>query len=149
MDMQLFRELGRCRQPERFGRKPAPHLNALAEFIEDGHFAAHIRKMTRVYRGRRDRLIHALGAATRHALKIAPPAGGMQLVVQLDPRHSDVDLAEQLAKAGVTTRPLSRHFTGEIADQGLFLGFAAWTEQEIDAGADVIGRVVRRLSFTN
>jgi GntR family transcriptional regulator/MocR family aminotransferase len=127
----------------------APLQNALAEFIEDGHFAAHIRKMTRVYRGRRDRLVQALSAATRHTLKIAPPAGGMQLLVQLDSRHNDVDLAERLAKAGVTARPLSRHFTGEITGHGLFLGFAAWTEREIDAGADLIGRVVRKLSFTN
>jgi GntR family transcriptional regulator/MocR family aminotransferase len=127
----------------------APLQNALAEFIEDGHFAAHIRKMTRVYRGRRDRLVQALSAATRHTLKIAPPAGGMQLLVQLDSRHNDVDLAERLAKAGVTARPLSRHFTGEITGHGLFLGFAAWTEREIDAGADLIGGVVRKLSFTN
>jgi GntR family transcriptional regulator/MocR family aminotransferase len=127
----------------------APLQNALAEFIEDGHFAAHIRKMTRVYRGRRDRLVLALSAATRHTLKIAPPAGGMQLLVQIDSRHNDVELADYLAKAGVTARPLSRHFTGEITGHGLFLGFAAWTEREIDAGADLIGRVVRKLSFTN
>jgi GntR family transcriptional regulator/MocR family aminotransferase len=125
-----------------------PLQNALAEFIDDGHFAAHIRKMTRVYRGRRDRLVQALGAATRHALKIAPPAGGMQLLVQLDSQHNDVSLAKRLAKLGVTARPLSCHFTGEITDHGLFLGFAAWTEREIDAGADVIGRVVRKLSLT-
>jgi GntR family transcriptional regulator/MocR family aminotransferase len=43
------------------------------------------------------------------------------------------------------SRPLSRHFTGEITGQGLFLGFAAWTEREIDAGADIIGRVLRKL----
>jgi GntR family transcriptional regulator/MocR family aminotransferase len=73
----------------------------------------------------------------------------MQLLVQLDSRHNDVDLAERLAKAGVTARPLSRHFTGETTGQGLFLGFAAWPEQEIDAGADLIGRVVRKLSFTH
>jgi GntR family transcriptional regulator/MocR family aminotransferase len=42
-------------------------------------------------------------------------------------------------------RPLSLHFTGETAAQGLFLGFAAWTEREIDAGAEIIGRVVRKL----
>jgi GntR family transcriptional regulator/MocR family aminotransferase len=42
-------------------------------------------------------------------------------------------------------RPLSRHFTGEITGQGLFLGFAAWSEREIDAGADIIGRVMRKL----
>jgi GntR family transcriptional regulator/MocR family aminotransferase len=44
------------------------------------------------------------------------------------------------------TRPLSWHFTGGIAAQGLFLGFAAWSEREIDAGADIIGRVARRLA---
>jgi GntR family transcriptional regulator / MocR family aminotransferase len=121
----------------------APLQDALAEFIDDGQFAAHIRKMTRIYRGRRDRLVQALGAS--HALKIAPPAGGMQLLVELDARQNDVDIAQRLAKAGVTARPLSRHFTGEITGQGLFLGFAAWTEREIDAGADIIGRVMRKL----
>jgi GntR family transcriptional regulator/MocR family aminotransferase len=50
-----------------------------------------------------------------------------------------------LAKAGVTVRPLSRHFVGDITDQGLFLGFAAWNEREIDAGAEIIGRVIRKL----
>jgi GntR family transcriptional regulator/MocR family aminotransferase len=125
----------------------APLQNALAEFIEDGHFTAHVRKMNRIYRGRRDRMVQAVGAATGQALKIVPPAGGMQLLVQLDSRHNDVDVAGRLAKAEVTARPLSRHFTGEITGQGLFLGFAAWTEQEIDAGADVIGRVLRKLPF--
>jgi GntR family transcriptional regulator/MocR family aminotransferase len=124
---------------------PAPLQDALAEFIDDGVFAAHIRKMTRIYRERRDRLVQALGAAAGHALKMTPPAGGMQLLVQLDPRQSDLDIAERLAKLGVTARPLSRHFTGDIAGQGLFLGFAAWTEREIDAGADVIGGVMRKL----
>jgi GntR family transcriptional regulator/MocR family aminotransferase len=128
---------------------PAPLQNALAEFICDGHFAAHIRKMTRVYRGRRDRLVQVLSAAAGHALKIVPPAGGMQLLAYLDPRQDDVDIAERLAKAGVTARPLSRHFTGAITDRGLLLGFAAWNEREIDAGAAIIGRVMRDLPISD
>jgi GntR family transcriptional regulator/MocR family aminotransferase len=123
----------------------APLQNALAEFISDGHFAAHIRKITRVYRGRRDRLVQALGAAAGHILKIIPPAGGMQLLAHLDMQRDDVDIAIRLAKAGVTARPLSRHITGKITDRGLFLGFAAWNEREIDAGAAVIGSVMRSL----
>jgi GntR family transcriptional regulator/MocR family aminotransferase len=124
---------------------PAPLQDALAEFIDDGFFAAHIRKMTRIYHGRRDRLAQALRAVAGHALKITPPAGGMQLLVQLGSCQRDVDIAERLAKLGVMARPLSRHFTGEVAGQGLFLGFAAWTEREIDAGADAIGSVMRKL----
>jgi GntR family transcriptional regulator/MocR family aminotransferase len=69
----------------------------------------------------------------------------MQLLVELDARQNDVAVAARLAELGVMSRPLSRHFTGEIAAQGLFLGFAAWTEPEIDAGADIIGRLIRKL----
>jgi GntR family transcriptional regulator/MocR family aminotransferase len=39
---------------------------------------------------------------------------------------------------------LSEHYIGKAAEQGLFLGFAAWTDEEIDAGAAVIGRVCSR-----
>src|SRR5260221_9399975 len=124
---------------------PAPLQEALAEFIDDGIFAAHIRRMTRIYRERRDRLVQALGAAASHGLKIAPPAGGMQLLAPLDPRLSGVDISERFAKTGGEAPPLSRHFTGEITGQGLFLGFAAWTEREIDAGAEIIGSVMRKL----
>jgi GntR family transcriptional regulator / MocR family aminotransferase len=124
---------------------PAPLQNALAEFIADGHFAAHLRKMTRLYRGRRDRLVQALGAAAGDTLNIVPPAGGMQLLAYLDPRRDDVEIAHRLAKAGATARPLSPHFTGAITDRGLLFGFAAWNEREIDAGAAIVGRVIRKL----
>jgi GntR family transcriptional regulator/MocR family aminotransferase len=122
-----------------------PLQEALAEFINDGHLSAHIRKMTRIYRGRRDRLVRKLGKSAGHIPTIAPPAGGMQLLIQLDARHDDIDVARRLAKEGLVARPLSRHFTGEISGQGLFLGFAAWTDAEIDAGAEIINRTLRKL----
>jgi GntR family transcriptional regulator/MocR family aminotransferase len=49
-----------------------------------------------------------------------------------------------LAGIGITARPLSRHFTGKVTEHGLFLGFAAWNETEIDAGADLIGATLAR-----
>jgi GntR family transcriptional regulator/MocR family aminotransferase len=126
---------------------PTPVQDALAEFIDDGHFAAHIRKMTRIYRVRRDRMIEALSAAAGAHLTIEPPAGGVQLLAYLDPRRDDRAIAARLAAAGVTARPLSPHFTGAIDGQGLFLGFAAWNEAEIDAAAATIGRVLAETAF--
>src|SRR5438552_2409834 len=117
---------------------------ALAEFIGDGDFATHIRRMTRIYRGRRDRLVDALASAAGDRLVIAPPAGGMQLLARLDPGPDDGRLVDDLARLGITARPLSRHFTGKATEHGLFLGFAAWNQAEIDAGADVIGKVLNR-----
>ncbi|HEY8334681.1 MAG TPA: PLP-dependent aminotransferase family protein [Tardiphaga sp.] len=121
---------------------PAPVQDALAEFIDDGHFSAHIRKMTRIYRVRRDRLMQALSAMAGGHLTLERPAGGVQLLAHLAPGRDDRAIAIQLAAAGVTARPLSPHFTGAIGGQGLFLGFAAWNELEIDAAAATIGRVL-------
>src|ERR1700712_5620207 len=75
---------------------------ALAEFIGDGDFAPHVRRMTRVYRGRRDRLARALASAAGDRLAITPPAGGMQLLARLEPGSDDWRLVADLAKVGLT-----------------------------------------------
>jgi GntR family transcriptional regulator/MocR family aminotransferase len=121
-----------------------PMQEALAEFIEDGHFAAHIRKMTRLYGERRDHLVRALAAAAGNRLSVAPPSGGMQLVAYLARGVEDGDVSRRLHAAGVMARPLSPHYVGGVADHGLFLGFAAWNAREIEAGAEVIGEVLRK-----
>jgi len=114
--------------------------DALSAFTDDGAYAAHIRRMTRLYRARRDRLAQALTEETRDAFAIDLPAGGMQLLAHC--RQDDRLLCARLAEAGVTARPLSRHYIGKATERGLFLGFAAWTDEEIDAGAYLIGRAV-------
>jgi GntR family transcriptional regulator/MocR family aminotransferase len=116
---------------------------ALADFIAAGTYRSHIRKMTRLYRTRRDRLVQALAAETGHRLAVDSPAGGMQLVARCDPKTDDIALSKSLGQAGVTARPLSDMLFHKSRERGLFLGFAAWNEAEIDAGARVIGKLVR------
>lgn len=123
---------------------PAVMQDALAEFVDDGHFAAHIRKMTRIYRARRDRLVDSLTQAAGARLAVEPPAGGVQLLAHLAPGLDDRLVSSRMAEAGVTTRPLSPHFTGTPTSHGLFLGFAAWNDDEIDKAATIIGDVLRQ-----
>jgi len=116
--------------------------DALSDFIGEGHYAAHIRKMTRVYRARRDYLCHALKSIGTD-LTVSLPDGGMQVVAQLGPLHRDHEVCNRLAEVGVIVRPLSRHYFAETSAQGLFLGFAAWNESEIDAGIQILADVMR------
>ena len=44
---------------------------ALSRFIVDSAYAAHIRRMTRIYEARRDRLVQALALAAPEAFNIA------------------------------------------------------------------------------
>jgi len=72
---------------------PITVQDALAQFIDDGHFAGHIRKMTRLYRVRRDHMVATLAANAGTHLTLEPPAGGVQLLAHLGARRDDCAIA--------------------------------------------------------
>jgi GntR family transcriptional regulator / MocR family aminotransferase len=117
--------------------------DALAEFIGAGGYLSHIRRMTRLYKGRRDRMLQALAAEAGDRLTIEVPAGGMQLLARCSAPADDQQLSARLQEAGVVSRPLSSMLYHRTNEQGLFLGFAAWNEKEIDQAARILGRIVR------
>jgi len=116
---------------------------ALADFIAAGNYRSHIRRMTRIYRRRRDRLVEALAEETKQRLLVDIPAGGMQLMARCSGSMDDVELSRRLRQAGVVTRPISEMLHHKSRERGLFLGFAAWNDEEIDAGTEIIGQHFR------
>jgi GntR family transcriptional regulator / MocR family aminotransferase len=116
---------------------------ALAAFIGDGVFIAHVRRMNRLYKLRRDCMLHALSTKAGNRLTADAPAGGMQIMVRYDGRAGDQRLSQELFKAGVVSRPLSGMLYHKSNEQGLLLGFAAWNEKEIEQAAGILGRIVR------
>jgi GntR family transcriptional regulator / MocR family aminotransferase len=117
--------------------------DALAEFIGAGAYLGHIRRIARLYKGRRDRLLQALASEAGSRLTVEAPAGGMQLLARCHGASNDQELAARLLEAGVVSRALSIMTYHKTDEQGLFLGFAAWNEKEIDRAARVLGRIVR------
>lgn len=107
--------------------------DALAEFIGDGHFLAHLRRVRRLYHARRDHLVHGLERHLGEVLTPEVPSGGIQLVARLKRGRADQAAVKRLAEAGVVTRALSSLALGKPRDHGLLLGFAAWRENEISA----------------
>lgn len=106
---------------------------ALAEFIADGHFLAHLRRMRRLYHARRDHLVEGLQRQLGEVLSVEVPSGGIQLVARLTRGSADQTAVNRLVAAGVETRALSNLALGRPRDHGLLLGFAAWRESEISA----------------
>ena len=111
---------------------------ALSDFISDGHFLAHIRRMRRIYRSRRDHLAAALDRHLGEAVVAEVPPGGMQLIARFRDGASDRDVAERLVEAGVEVRALSSLAVERPRDSGLLLGFAAWRESEIGAAVRIM-----------
>jgi GntR family transcriptional regulator/MocR family aminotransferase len=117
--------------------------DALAEFIGAGAYLGHVRRMTRLYRGRRDRMMQALATEAGNRLAVETPAGGMQLLARCRPQTNDQQLSARLLEAGVVSRALTRMLYHKTEERGLFLGFAAWNDKEIDQAARILGRIVR------
>ena len=69
---------------------------AVAELIEDGELQRHVRRMRRIYQGRRDALVALLHKRLGGALSFTVPAGGMALWAQA---ASDIDVDGWAARA--------------------------------------------------
>jgi GntR family transcriptional regulator/MocR family aminotransferase len=118
-----------------------PLQAVLADFIDGGHFAAHVRRMRALYSARRDCLRDALAAVLPGAARLGPLRAGMTAALHLPQRLRDGPLVRRLAAGGVHTMPLSR-YAARARVNGLLLGYAALDEREIAAGAQ---RLLRAL----
>lgn len=107
---------------------------ALAQFIDTGHYVAHIRRMRVLYTKRRQFLIDLiyryLGQNFIHPLSLD---AGLHLVLALPLDVNDVDIANQAHAMGIKVRPLSQYYSGDNQppEQGLLLGFASVSEQDM------------------
>jgi GntR family transcriptional regulator / MocR family aminotransferase len=72
---------------------------AAAELIEDGTVMRHVRRMRRVYAGRRDRLVELLESALGDRVEVTRPSGGLALWMRVRAAPSTVVEWEEQALA--------------------------------------------------
>jgi GntR family transcriptional regulator / MocR family aminotransferase len=96
----------------------------LAEFMTDGHFARHIRRMRRLYAERQAALVEAARPLSDW-LDVRASEAGMHLLGWLPGGGDDQAIAQLAARHRVITHPLS-HFCIEPSEQrALLLGYAS------------------------
>lgn len=102
---------------------PSPLLQrVLAEFLHEGHFTRHIRKMRALYGDRRAALAEALAETFGDELGVELSAGGMHLIGRPKGSTSDVELARRAKLAGLGPKELSAFYMSK-PEQGLLLSF--------------------------
>jgi GntR family transcriptional regulator / MocR family aminotransferase len=122
-------------------RQPSSLCQAVvAAFMEEGHFAAHIRRMREVYRNQRDALVAALRRRLGDHLTVDPPDQGMHLVAYTRRGLSDVTIERAGREHGVVVRAMSRLYVEAPAQSALVMGFSGYPHQII---APAIARLVR------
>ena len=118
----------------------------LSDFIDGGHFHAHLRAMRARYQLRRDELVAACVRELPDFAQLGPTTGGMNAALHFHRRLSDRAVAERAAGVKVRVLPLSRYAHGAQRVNGLLLGYAALTEKQIAAGVAALAKVLRASS---
>jgi GntR family transcriptional regulator / MocR family aminotransferase len=113
-------------------RQPATLQQAVvSEFMQQGHFAAHIRRMRQLYREQRDALAETLTRRAAGWLDVALPDQGMHLVAYLRDGSSDIAMEAAAQRAGIVVRAISRFYRAARPRPGLMLGFSGFPRQLI------------------
>jgi len=119
----------------------------LADFIAEGHFVSHIRRMRGVYAQRREVLLAAVRREFGDALPVHDGASGLHFVLGLPPGSDDVAVAETALAGDVLTRPLSRYYQDASRCQsGLLLGYGHVEIEAIAARFAVLAQAIRAVA---
>lgn len=113
---------------------------ALADFIAEGHFARHLRKMRLLYQERRDTLVAALARELDGMLEVSVPEAGMHLVAWLPPGMNGQAVTQRAAASGLRLLSITQRSPQR---DGLMLGFASDSPEDLRAGVQTLARVLR------
>ncbi len=111
---------------------------ALADFMAEGYFARHVRRMRQLYKERRNALVDALTRELGKQLDVTVPEAGMHLVVWLPSGMSAQTVAHRAAAYGLHMLPISQFSLRALQCDGLLLGFASARPQELRAGVQML-----------
>lgn len=114
----------------------------LTDFITEGHFARHVRRMREVYAERLSVLFEETRLRLGGLLEISPVEAGLQTAAWLCNGMDAESVAVAAAKRDVDVTPLNRYSQGALAREGLQLGFAALDVREIRRGVRELARAL-------
>jgi GntR family transcriptional regulator / MocR family aminotransferase len=106
----------------------------MTDFIREGHFARHIRRMRILYMQRRTGLVEAIHKQLGEKLEVIGSEAGMHLVALFGRGVSDLAVARKAAQMGVSAMPLSACYLKPPVRGGLILGYGGTDTQQINEG---------------
>ncbi|HJR64606.1 MAG TPA: PLP-dependent aminotransferase family protein [Gemmatimonadaceae bacterium] len=121
---------------------PIGEQAVLAEFLAEGHFERHVRRMRSLYHERQEVLIESAKQELAPALTIGASEAGMHVVGWLAPGADDCSASRQAARHGVDAIAISAFALEPPARGGLVLGYSHLAPAEIRGGVRKLKRAL-------
>jgi GntR family transcriptional regulator / MocR family aminotransferase len=114
----------------------------LAEFMSEGHFGHHVRRMRQIYAERLGVLVEAANRQLSGALEVVSAVTGMRTLGWLCTDEKDWAVAERARSQGLELAALSQFTLRHSQRPALIIGFAGCTPAELRRGIDVLANVL-------
>ncbi|WP_322047328.1 PLP-dependent aminotransferase family protein [Paraburkholderia sp. J67] len=119
---------------------------AMADFIDSGLFARHLRRMRSLYSRRRESLKAALARDLGACLAVRDSPGGMHLSAEILSGQRDVEVASVAAEHGLLLQPLSTYRVGSgKMYNGFVLGYSGLNEDRINSATKVFASAMKEV----
>lgn len=115
----------------------------MTDFIKEGHFARHVRRMRGLYTERCRALEESLRAEMGRLMEVVSADAGMHLVGLLPPHFHDVAVSQKAAQSGISAMPLSNCYLKRPSRPGLVLGYGPTDRAQIQDGVRTLSKVLR------
>lgn len=115
---------------------------ALAAFMEEGHFAAYIRRTRLLYAQRRALFAQVWRDELGDLAPLTGTDAGMHVIASL-PAGRDAEISRLAAQQGIAAQALSGFYLGQPDRHGLVLGYGAVDEEAIRREGRTLARIVR------
>ena len=122
----------------------APQM-VLCDFITEGHFARHLRRMRELYAERLAFFQQIVERSLGDELELDPVSTGLQVVAWLRSGRCDATLARAASARDVEVLPLSATRMQRPLRDGLVLGFAGFERAETLRGVDGLRGAINEL----
>jgi GntR family transcriptional regulator/MocR family aminotransferase len=116
---------------------------AIADFIVEGHFELHMKRLRRIYAERRAALITALHKHVSGNFDYSDQPMGLHVMGYLPPTIDEKQLVKSLTDAGIFMLPGAPFHLQPDPSPSLLLGFNNIPVEQIEAGVALFGRILR------
>ena len=101
------------------------------DFIKQGYFATHLKRMRRLYARRQVNFIALCREHLSEWMSVTENDSGMQLLGRFTRPYSDADVVAAAVKEGLDVQGISINYHSTKPEHGLLLGYAAMDDRQI------------------
>ncbi|UXN05190.1 MocR-like pyridoxine biosynthesis transcription factor PdxR [Bartonella sp. HY761] len=114
----------------------------VADFMHQGHYIRHLRRLKRLYAANRDIIIKHLSPSISNQ-----SIAGLSAILPIQSQCNDVDISKECLTYGLAPSPLSTWYAGKNCRKGLLLGIASLAPNLINKSCEDLKKVLNKFEL--